>query len=78
MIALNNPAVCGAVSWRLAEYLNQGCLSCHFHLKLSYQLILLRTSGLYSITATKQYKDVIDYLFEILTLMKPLLQEKLF
>jgi hypothetical protein len=24
MIALNNPAVCGAVSWRLAEYLNQG------------------------------------------------------
>ena len=33
-IALNNPAVCGAVSWRLAEYLNQGLFVLSFPLKI--------------------------------------------
>jgi hypothetical protein len=34
MIALNNPAVCGAVSWRLAEYLNQGLFVLSFPFKI--------------------------------------------
>lgn len=33
-IALNNPAVCGAVSWRLAEYLNQGLFVLSFPFKI--------------------------------------------
>ena len=64
MIALNNPAVCGAVSWRLAEYLNQGLFVLSFPFKVELPTDFDKDSGLYSITATAQYKDVIDYLFE--------------
>jgi hypothetical protein len=78
MIALNNPAVCGAVSWRLAEYPNQGFVL-SFPFKIELPTDFVKDSWLYSITATAQYKDVIDYLCENLMLMKPLLQrEKLF
>lgn len=59
-VALNNPAVCGAVSWRLAEYLNQGLFVISFPFKIELPLPLIQTSVVYFIEETTDYKDVLD------------------
>jgi hypothetical protein len=59
-IALNNPAVCGAVSWRLAEYLNQGLFVLSFPCKVELPYDFVKSSGIYSVTETSEYKEILD------------------
>ncbi|MBC5837081.1 hypothetical protein [Flavobacterium muglaense] len=64
LVALNNPAVCGAISWRLAEYLNQGLFVLSFPFKVQLPNDFVNSSGIYSITAVAHYKEVLDYVIE--------------
>lgn len=59
-IVLNNPAVCGAVSWRLAEYLNQGLFVLSFPFKIELPQNLIQDSALHFIEKTNQFKQVLD------------------
>lgn len=59
-VALNNPAVCGAVSWRLAEYLNQGLFVLSFPFKIELPHKLEQGSVVYFIEETVEFKKVID------------------
>ena len=59
-VALNNPAVCGAVSWRLAEYLNQGLFVLSFPFKIELPHQFEQASELYFIEKTTEYKQVLD------------------
>jgi hypothetical protein len=59
-IALNNPAVCGAVSWRLAEYLNQGLFVLSFPFKIELPQNLVQASEICFIEKTTEYKPVLD------------------
>jgi hypothetical protein len=64
MIALNNPAVCGAVSWRLAEYLNQGLFVLSFPFKIELPTDFVTGLLSNSITAKAVQRCDIDYLCE--------------
>jgi len=59
-ITLNNPAVCGAVSWRLAEYLNQGLFVLSFPFKIELPQSLKQDVEVKYIEQTKEYQDVFD------------------
>ncbi|MFV5698647.1 hypothetical protein ACM55H_09800 [Flavobacterium sp. ZT3R17] len=59
-IALNNPAVCGAVSWRLAEYLNQGLFVLSFPFKIELPQNFAQASEVYFIEKTTEYKPVLN------------------
>jgi len=63
-IALNNPAVCGAVSWRLAEYLNQGLFVLSFPFKIELPQNFTQDSEVYFIEQTKEYKHVLDKILD--------------
>jgi hypothetical protein len=59
-IALNNPAVCGAVSWRLAEYLNQGLFVLSFPFKIELPHNFMHGAEVHFIEKTGQFKPVLD------------------
>ncbi len=59
-IALNNPAVCGAVSWRLAEYLNQGLFVLSFPFKIELPKNLRQDIDVNFIQHVDEYKGVFD------------------
>jgi hypothetical protein len=63
-IALNNPAVCGAVSWRLAEYLNQGLFVLSFPFKIELPQNFIQDSELHFIEQTTEYKAILDKILE--------------
>lgn len=64
IIALNNPAVCGAVSWRLAEYFNQGLFVLSFPFKIELPQNLMEGSQMCFIENTTQYKDVLNKILD--------------
>jgi hypothetical protein len=59
-IALNNPAVRGALSWRLAEYLNQGLFVMSFPFKIELPQNFMQGYELCFIEETTEYKHVLD------------------
>jgi hypothetical protein len=59
-VALNNPAVCGAVSWRLAEYLNQGLFVLTFPFKIELPQSLRQDLEVKFIENTNEYQEVFD------------------
>lgn len=63
-IVLNNPAVCGAVSWRLAEYLNQGLFVLSFPFKIELPKDFSQDSEMCFIEQTTKYKEVLDKIIE--------------
>jgi hypothetical protein len=62
LVALNNPAVCDAVSWRLAEYLNQGLFVLSFPFKIELPVEFVNKENIHFIDAAQEYKDVFDRL----------------
>jgi hypothetical protein len=63
-IALNNPAVCGAVSWRLAEYLNQGLFVLSFPFKIELPQNFKQNTEVHFIEQTMEYKAVFDKIID--------------
>lgn len=59
-IVLNNPAVCGAVSWRLAEYLNQGLFILSFPFKIELPIPLEHEKEIFVIADSNEYANVFD------------------
>ncbi|SFD02883.1 glycosyltransferase [Algibacter pectinivorans] len=59
-IVLNNAAVWGAVSWRLAEYLNQGLFVLSFPFKIDLPINLEHNQELYAIEESIDFKVVFD------------------
>jgi len=59
-IALNNAAVWGAVSWRLAEYLNQSLFVLSFPFKIELPVPLKHEEEVYAIEHISDYKKVFD------------------
>ena len=59
-IVLNNPAVCGAVSWRLAEYLNQGLFIISLPFKVQMPINFVHNENLYFFENNDNYKNVFD------------------
>lgn len=59
-IALNNPAVCGAVSWRLGEYLNQGLFILSFPFKIELPKNLCHGEHVHFIEKTEDYKIIFE------------------
>jgi hypothetical protein len=71
-IVLNNPAVCDAVSWRLAECLNQGLFVLSFPFKIHLPKDFCHAQDIHFITATTEYKSVLDKVF-----VEPMYHEKI-
>lgn len=63
-IALNNPAVCGAVSWRLAEYLNQGLFVMSFPFKIELPKNLTQHTEAHFIEKTTEFKPLFDIIID--------------
>lgn len=63
-IALNNPAVCNAVSWRLGEYLNQGLFVLSFPFKIELPINLCQNQQVHFIETTMDYKSVLDKILD--------------
>tara|TARA_R110000868_G_scaffold14457_5_gene67350 strand:- start:444 stop:1397 length:954 start_codon:yes stop_codon:yes gene_type:complete len=63
-VVLNNPAVGGAVSWRLAEYLNQGLFVLSFPFKIELPQNLDHGKELHFVESTMEYKTVFDKIFD--------------
>lgn len=59
-IVLNNAAVCGAVSWRLAEYLNQSLFVLSFPFKIELPVPLTHKKDVHFIEETVEFKEVFD------------------
>lgn len=59
-IVLNNPAVCGAVSWRLAEYLNQGLFVLSFPFKIELPQNFMHGAEVHFIEKIAQFKPILD------------------
>ena len=64
MLALNNPAVCGAVSWRLAEYLNYGLFILSFPFKVELPIELRQDKEVHFVTSPDEYKSVLDKILD--------------
>lgn len=60
LIVLNNPAVCDAVSWRLAEYLNHGLFILSFPFKIELPVDFEHQQNMHFIQDAKDYKSVLD------------------
>lgn len=63
-VALNNPAVCGAVSWRLAEYLNQGLFVLSFPFKIELPQNFTQDTEVHFIEKTTAFKTVLDTIID--------------
>jgi hypothetical protein len=71
-IGLNNPAVCGAVSWRLAEYLNSGLFILSFPFKIELPIKLRHGKEIHFVESSWDYKTTLDKI-----LNEPYYHEKL-
>ncbi|WP_373056896.1 glycosyltransferase [Zunongwangia sp. H14] len=60
LFSLNNPAVCGAVSWRLAEYFNKGILVLAYPFKIELPTIPEHEKEIYYVSDTKDFPALID------------------
>lgn len=60
LIVLNNPAVCDAVSWRLAEYLNQGLFVLSFPFKIELPVDFVHEDDIHFIENVTEYPEVFD------------------
>lgn len=63
-IVLNNPAVCGAVSWRLAEYLNQGLFVLSFPFKIEFPKHFSQDRETCFVEKTIEFKQVLDKIID--------------
>jgi hypothetical protein len=63
-VVLNNPAVCDAVSWRLAEYLNLSLFVLSLPFKIELPIELEHGVNCHFITETSEFKLVFDEIFE--------------
>ena len=59
-VVLNNAAVWGAVSWRLAEYLNQSLFVLSFPFKIEFPISLRHEEEIYKINKINEFKKVFD------------------
>ncbi|GAA4883733.1 hypothetical protein GCM10023311_02460 [Flaviramulus aquimarinus] len=59
-VVLNNAAVWGAVSWRLAEYLNQSLFVLSFPFKIELPVPLKHEEDIYCIEQTSQFPEVFN------------------
>jgi hypothetical protein len=59
-LVLNNAAVYGAVSWRLAEYLNQSLFVLSFPFKIELPVDFTHEKDMYFISETSEFKEVFD------------------
>ncbi|GAA4815435.1 hypothetical protein [Litoribaculum gwangyangense] len=59
-IVLNNAAVWGAVSWRLAEYLNQSLFVLSFPFKIEFPIPLKHNKEIHLINKTSEFPEVFD------------------
>lgn len=59
-IVLNNPAVCDAVSWRLAEYLNQSLFVLSFPFKIDLPVDLEHGVNIHLVRNAQEFKSVFD------------------
>jgi hypothetical protein len=71
-IVLNNPAVCDAVSWRLAECLNHGLFVLSFPFKIDLPKDFCQAENIHFVFSTAEYKSVLDKVFA-----EPLYHEKI-
>jgi hypothetical protein len=60
LIGFNNPAVCDAVSWRLAEYLNYGIFVLSFPFKIDLPINFTPMDNIYIISSTNEYETVVN------------------
>lgn len=63
-VVLNNPAVCDAVSWRLAEYLNLSLFVLSLPFKIELPIELEHGVNCHFINETSEFKLVFDKIFE--------------
>lgn len=63
-IVLNNPAVCGAVSWRLAEYLNQSLFILSFPFKIELPQNFKQDAEVHFIEDPLEFKAVFDKIID--------------
>ncbi|GIZ07485.1 hypothetical protein [Flavobacterium sp. UMI-01] len=63
LVVLNNSAVCGAVSWRLAEYLNKGLFVLSFPFKIVLAIDFDNGENIHFIDKIEEFKSVFDIVF---------------
>ncbi|OCB76539.1 hypothetical protein [Flavobacterium crassostreae] len=64
LIGFNNPAVCDAVSWRLAEYLNFGVFVLSFPFKIDFPINLHPMHNIHVVSSTQEYETVVNKILE--------------
>lgn len=64
LISLNNPAVLGAVSWRLAEYWENSSFVVSFPFAIDLPITPKHGEQIHYITDSNQYAEVINMIFE--------------
>ncbi len=62
LINFNNPAVLGAVSWRMAEYLNMGTFILSLPFKVEFPIPPEHGNEIHIIKTTEEIPDLIDFL----------------
>ena len=62
-IVFNNPAVYGAVSWRLAEYLNQSLFVLSYPFKIELPIPLKHEKDVYYVEQSSDYAEVFEKVF---------------
>ena len=63
LFALNNPAVLGAVSWRLAEYLASGVFVLSFPSAIEYPIAPTHGEHIHQIRDSNEFQQVFDIIF---------------
>ncbi|TDQ19608.1 hypothetical protein DFQ04_1432 [Algoriphagus boseongensis] len=61
LINLNNPAVLGAVSWRLAEYWNFGTFVLSFPFAIDLPIAPVHGEHIHYISSSSEYAEVLDF-----------------
>lgn len=64
LISLNNPAVLGAVSWRLAEYWNFSSFVLSFPFAIDLPIAPAHGEEIHYITTAEEYKNVLDLVLQ--------------
>lgn len=64
LVNLNNPAVLGAVSWRLAEYWNAGTFVISFPFAIDLPISPIHGEHIHYINSADEYTTVLDYVLE--------------
>ena len=64
MIAFNNPAVLGAVSWRLAEYWNMHAFVLSFPFQIELPLNPVHGEHIHFVDDTKEFPKILDFILK--------------